>query len=102
MGRPGLSASMSDMGSRQLPPAPDGPAPKLPRSMRNKGEEYLTLTSDHVLYKSPPTSGYTTLDSNGSSVHTIPVPTQSLQLKVMAGINCKCSFIMRREHARGT
>lgn len=75
-----MSSSYSDV--RELPPAPNVPAPKIP-SAPKKGEEYVSLNGDHASYKSPPGSGYTTLDSKSSSgLHGVKVLPDQLQLKV--------------------
>ena len=78
--RPGISRSLSSLSGQHLPPAPNVPPPKVPTAP-SKGDEYVGLNGDHVTYKSPPGSIYTTLDSK-SHLHGIKVLPDPLQVKV--------------------
>ena len=76
-----MKSSISDLSGRGLPPVPNVPAPKVPTAP-SKGEEYIGLNGDHVTYKSPPGSGYTTADLKRSNIHGVKVLPDQLQTKV--------------------
>ena len=78
--RPGMSRSLSNLSAQHLPPAPNVPPPKIPTAP-HKGEEYVGLNGDHVTYKSPPGSAYTTLDSK-SNLLGVKVLPEHLHVKV--------------------
>ena len=75
-----MTSSVSSLSGRDLPPAPNVPAPKVPTAP-SKGEEYIGLSGDHVTYKSPG-SGYDTIDSKHSSIQGVKVLPDQLQIKV--------------------